>query len=55
MGVGQNTEGELADYVLSRFKKDEIPVMEEAIIKASKASEEIIRKGIDSAMNKYSS
>lgn len=55
MGVGQNKEGELADYVLGRFKKDEIPVMEESIIKASKASEEIIRKGIDSAMNKYSS
>lgn len=57
MGVGAppNAGFELADYVLGRFAKDEIPVMEEAIIKASKAAEEIIKNGTASAMNKYNS
>lgn len=55
IGVGENSRGDLADYVLGRFKKEEIPIMEDAIIKASKACIEIIGKGIDSAMNKYSS
>lgn len=57
MGVGAPTheDYDLADYVLGRFSKEEIPILEEAIIKASKAAEEIIKRGIDSAMNKYSS
>lgn len=57
MGVGSpsHADYDLADYVLGRFTKDEIPVMEEAIIKASKAVEEIIKNGAESAMNKYNS
>lgn len=44
---------DLADFVLSRFAKEEIPVLEEVIIRAKKAVEEIISKNVDSAMNKY--
>lgn len=57
MGVGapNNENYDLADFVLGRFLKDEIPVMEEAIIKASKAVREIIKNGAQSAMNKYNS
>ena len=44
---------DLADFVLSRFSKEEIPVLEEVIIRAKKAVEEIISKNVDSAMNKY--
>ena len=57
MGVGspKHEDYDLADYVLGRFGKDEIPVMEDAIIKASKAVEEIISRGTQSAMNKYNS
>lgn len=57
MGVGSPShEGyDLADYVLGRFTKEEIPVMEEAIKKASKAVLEIIKNGAQSAMNKYNS
>ena len=57
MGVGAPPvkEYDLADYVLGRFTKDEIPVMEEAIIKAEKAVMEIIKNGPQSAMNKYNS
>lgn len=55
MGVGapKHEDYDLADFVLGRFTKEEIPVMEEAIIKASKAVEEIIKNGAQSAMNKY--
>ena len=57
VGVGAPTheDYDLADFVLGRFTKDEIPVLEEAIIKASKAAEEIIKRGVDSAMNKFNS
>ena len=44
---------DLADFVLARFGKEEIPVLEESIIRAAKAVEEIISHGTDSAMNKY--
>jgi len=40
-------------YVLSRFKKDEIPYVEESIINASLALEVMIKENIDKAMNLY--
>lgn len=57
MGVGSpmHEDYDLADYVLGRFSKDEIPVLEDAIIRAAKAAEEIVCRGMESAMNKYSS
>ena len=55
MGVGapKHEDYDLADFVLGRFTKEEIPVMEDAIIKAEKAVAEIIKNGVQSAMNKY--
>ncbi len=53
MGVGKPTHGDLADYVLSRFKPDEIPVMEKAIIRATDALETLIKEGLQKAMNAY--
>lgn len=57
MGVGapKHEDYDLADYVLGRFSKDEIPVLEDAIKTAAASAEEIIKNGVDSAMNKYSS
>ena len=55
VGAPPNPGYNLADYVLGRFTKDEIPVLEEAIIKASKAACEIIKSGTASAMNLYNS
>ena len=46
-------KADLADFVLARFSKEEIPVLEDAIIRAKKSVEEIIAKGTESAMNKY--
>jgi len=54
VGVGEKPEGrDLADYVLSRFKKDEEPAVREAVEEAAKACEAIITDGMDRAMNVY--
>ena len=55
MGVGSpnHADYDLKDYVLGRFTREEIPVMEESIKKAAGAVEEIIRNGPESAMNKF--
>ena len=55
IGVGnpQHKDYDLADYVLGRFGKEEIPVLEEAIKKSYMAAFEIIKNSVDSAMNKY--
>lgn len=55
MGVGapKHEDYDLADFVLGRFSKDEIPVMEKAIERAKLAAEEIIKRDVPAAMNKY--
>lgn len=54
IGIGKQPEHmDLADYVTGKFTKDEIPIITEAAKKAAKAAQEIITKGIASAMNKY--
>lgn len=55
MGVGTppHKEYDLADYVLGRFGKEEIPVLEDAIIRASDSAISIVKDGIDTAMNRY--
>lgn len=53
VGAPEHKDYELADFVLGKFAKDEIPVLEEAIVKAYKAVKEIIARGYESAMNKY--
>ncbi|NLM43370.1 MAG: aminoacyl-tRNA hydrolase [Clostridiales bacterium] len=54
IGIGKQPEYmDLADYVTGKFTKDEIPIMAEAAKKAAEAVQEIIVKGIASAMNKF--
>ena len=54
VGIGkQPPYMDLGNYVLSRFNDEEIPLMEEAVKKSALAIEEIVRKDITSAMNKY--
>lgn len=57
LGVGsaESANMEMTDYVLGRFTKDEIPVMESAMQKTSNAIFDIIDHGIDYSMNKYNS
>ena len=52
VGVGAKPEGwDLANYVLGRFKKEEEPVIRDAIQEAVRAVEIFISQGIEAAMN----
>ncbi len=53
VGESENPNMDLADHVLGRFKKDEIPILEDAIIRAASACELIISGKADMAMNRY--
>lgn len=54
IGIGKQPDYmDLGDYVLTRFGSEEVPLMEEAVKKSALAVEEIIKSGINSAMNKY--
>lgn len=56
IGVGAKPHPayDLADWVLSKFKKDEQPLMEDAFEKAAGAAKLIIGGDIEAAMNRYS-
>ena len=54
IGVGEKPPGwDLADYVLSGFTKEEIPVIRETIELAAKAAACIVSQGLDRAMNRF--
>lgn len=57
IGVGQkpHPDYDLASWVLSKFPNEQKKELETALDNSCKAVEEIILKGIDSAMNKYNS
>ena len=54
VGVSKPMKGQdLADFVLSRFRKEEDANLEIGLEKAYKAVESMIKENIDMAMNKY--
>lgn len=54
IGIGKKHPNEdLANFVLSRFPKEEIKEIEEAIVNSSKAIETMITSDINKAMNEY--
>lgn len=55
VGVGSkpNAEYDLKDWVLGKFSKEDIENANKAFEKAAKATEEIILRGTQSAMNKF--
>lgn len=54
IGVGQkNGQMDLADFVLSGFVKEEQKTIEEAILLAADAVLDIVKNGIEHAMNRY--
>ncbi len=54
IGIGKHPESmSAAEYVLSPFQKDELPLIKDSIDKACKAVETIIKDGINKAMNKF--
>lgn len=55
VGAKPHPQYDLADWVLSKFTKEEGETIGLAAERASAAVKEIIMRGVDSAMNKYSS
>ena len=54
IGVGEKPKGwDLADYVLGHFKKEEEPLIREALGNAAEAVKVIMRDGVDRAMNDF--
>ena len=55
IGVGQkpNPEYDLAAWVLSRFKPEELQALQQALPNAAKAVELIVQGEIDQAMNRF--
>ncbi len=54
VGVGEKPQGrDLADYVLSRFSKDERAMVEDAFVDAADAAELIAAGDLDGAMNRF--
>jgi len=54
IGIGRRPEGvNAAEYVLSPFRENELPLIKDSIERACKAVETIITDGIDKAMNKF--
>lgn len=53
IGIGRPEFGDLADYVLGRFPKDELAAISDAIERAALACETIVEDGVSLAMNRY--
>jgi PTH1 family peptidyl-tRNA hydrolase len=54
IGVGKQPDYmDLADYVMTKFNGEEKPLMEDAVKRSAMAVEEIVKSGINIAMNKY--
>ncbi len=53
IGTGRGDAGNLIDFVIGGFSKEEVPVMEEAVLQAAAAAKCIVTDGIDLAMNRY--
>lgn len=54
IGVGEKPKGwDLADYVLGRFSKEDEPIIRQALTDVCTASEMILTKDINAAMNEF--
>lgn len=53
IGVGNAPPGDMAGHVLSKFRKEEYPLMEEAYERAADAVECAVKEGFDLAMNRF--
>jgi PTH1 family peptidyl-tRNA hydrolase len=53
VGVGAARPGDMVGHVLSRFRADDLPLMEEAYLRAAEAVELAIADSFENAMNRY--
>lgn len=53
IGIGRDGLMAVEDYVLSKFRRDELPLVREAVACAVEAIRSVITEGIEKAMNKF--
>ncbi len=53
IGIGRSDVMALRDFVLTRYQKDEVPLMEAAIERCEKAVVSTLTDGLDKAMSSY--
>jgi PTH1 family peptidyl-tRNA hydrolase len=53
IGIGDAGEIDAVDYVLTRFRSAEVPIIEDALILATQAVAVWVTQGIDAAMNRF--
>ncbi len=53
IGIGAPKPGQQVDYVLSRFAKEELPLIEEAVKQAADAVACAVSEGFEMAMNRF--
>jgi PTH1 family peptidyl-tRNA hydrolase len=53
IGIGDREQADASDFVLSRFRSSERPVIDDALILASQAVAVWVTQGIDAAMNRF--
>ncbi len=53
IGIGKDNKKPLVDYVIGGFEKEEVELMEKAVLHSAKAIESVVTDGLDIAMNKY--
>jgi PTH1 family peptidyl-tRNA hydrolase len=53
IGIGERGMVDASDFVLSRFKSSERPVIDEALIDATQAVAVWVAKGLEAAMNRF--
>jgi len=53
IGIGREEGVLVEDYVLGKFRKGEVPLIREAIVRAADAVCMILKEGVDKAMNKF--
>ena len=53
IGIGREDDATAEDYVLSKFRKNEIPLINGAIEKASGAVTTVLMEGLEKAMNRF--
>lgn len=55
IGIGRDAGMAAEDYVLKKFRKDELPLIKDCIKRASEAVAVIISEGMAKAMNRFNS
>lgn len=55
IGIGQNGDKDIIDFVIGGFRKEEVPILKDTVDKAVMAIESMIGETVDIAMNKYNS